>query len=149
MVTKVDSASIKKTSQGARVVDNVALEFITRGQPTDKFIGSISYDYKKFGIIFRATRFGKIVDPTATLSTADPATGLKYQTFGAKTLYDVALTFRPIQKMSIMVGVNNMTDVYPDLLVNPQLANEVIYSRRTNQFGTQGRFLNASVQYNF
>jgi iron complex outermembrane recepter protein len=85
----------------------------------------------------------------ATITTVDATTGRKYQTLSAKTLYDVALTVKPIKNLSIMLGVNNLTDVYPDLLVNPQTTNEVIFSRRTNQFGTQGRFLNASVQYNF
>ena len=112
-------------------------------------IVSANYEYKKFGILFRVSRFGEVTDPLATLATADPKTGFKYQTFAAKTLLDISLTFRPIKNLGISLGVNNLTDVYPDLLVNPQTTNEVIFSRRTNQFGTQGRFINTSVNYNF
>lgn len=112
-------------------------------------IVSANYDYKKFGILFRVSRFGEVTDLLATLATADPKTGFKYQTFAAKTLLDISLTFRPIKNLGISLGINNLTDVYPDLLVNPQTSNEVIFSRRTNQFGTQGRFINASVNYNF
>ena len=83
------------------------------------------------------------------MAVADPKTGLKYQTFGAKTLLDVSVTYRPLKTLGITLGVNNLTDVYPDLLAVPQTTNEVIYSRRTNQFGTQGRFWNLSVNYNF
>lgn len=139
----------RKTDKGIEVIDLTAATYITDGQPKNKLIASANYEIGAFGILFRASRFGQVVDPLATLTTADPNTGLKYQTFGAKTLFDVSVTYRPMKTLGITLGVNNITDVYPDLLVNPQTTNEVIYSRRTNQFGTQGRFINASVNYNF
>ena len=48
-----------------------------------------------------------------------------------------------------VAAVNNAFDVYPDMLYNPAVRGEVIYSRRTNQFGTMGRFVNLSMQYNW
>lgn len=149
MNTKADEGSVKKTSQGADVVDFAALTYITDGQPRNKFIGSVGYDLRKFGVLFRTTRFGEVIDPLATLTTPDPTTGLKYQTLSAKTLFDIALTYRPINTLSIQLAVNNITDVYPDLLATPQTTNEVIFSRRTNQFGTQGRFISLTGTYNF
>ena len=137
------------TSKGIEVVDAISALYITDGQPKSKLIMSANYEIGAFGVLLRASQFGKIVDPLATLATADVKTGLKYQTFGAKTLYDIALSYRPMKNLGITLGVNNLTDVYPDLLVIPQTTNEVIFSRRTNQFGTQGRFINASVNYNF
>lgn len=149
MNTEADTASIKRTNTGARVVDEAAVVYITDGQPRNKLLATFTYDFKKIGLLFRASRFGEVLDPLATLAAVDSKTGLKYQTFAAKTLLDVALTFRPTEKLGISIGVNNLTDVYPDLLVSPQTTSEVIYSRRTNQFGTQGRFINASVNYRF
>ncbi len=149
MNTTADTAKFKKTTTGVTYVDEAAALYITDGQPRNKFIGAMAYDYKKFGVVLRATHFGQIKDPLATLTVADPITKQLYQTFSAKTLVDVSLNFRPIKKLLISVGVNNIADVYPDLLVNRQTSNEVVFSRRTNQFGTQGRFWNASVQYNF
>lgn len=137
------------TSKGIEVVDAISALYITDGQPKSKLITSANYEIGSFGILLRASQFGKIVDPLATLATADVKTGLKYQTFSAKTLYDIALSYKPMKNLRITLGVNNLTDVYPDLLVIPQTTNEVIYSRRTNQFGTQGRFINVSVNYNF
>jgi iron complex outermembrane receptor protein len=139
----------RPTSKGIVVVDNTAALYITDGQPKDKFIASANFEFGKFGILLRGTRFGTIVDPLAGLSTPDPKTGLKYQTFPAKTLIDVALTVKPIDKLSLQLGVNNLGDVYPDLLVSPQLVNEVVFSRRTNQFGTQGRFVHLTATYSF
>lgn len=147
---KTEIRENRKTKTGIEVVNQNAALYLTKGQPIDKFIGSLNLDYKKVGILFRATYFGKVHDPLATLSPAptDP-NALKYQVFSAKTLVDVALTIKPTQSLSIILGVNNLSDVYPDLLQAPQTTNEVVYSRRTNQFGTQGRFLHLTANYNF
>jgi len=69
--------------------------------------------------------------------------------FSSKTLVDLSVTYRLTSKFSLTAGANNVFDIYPDLLQVPQTANEVVFSRRTNQFGTQGRFLNLSVNYKF
>jgi iron complex outermembrane recepter protein len=140
----------RKTDKGIEVADATATLYITDGLPKNKFIGSINFDYGKFSILLRASRFGTVADPLATLAVkpTDP-TAPNYQIFAAKTLTDIAVTFRPIKKMSITAGINNIAEVYPDLLQVPQTTNEVVYSRRTNQFGTQGRFLNFSLNYNF
>jgi iron complex outermembrane receptor protein len=140
----------RTTSTGVQIVDAAAALYITDGQPKNKLIVSGNYDYKQFSILLRATRFGEVSDPLATLKVAPTdVTAKKYQVFAAKTLFDFAITYRPINKLSVTLGANNFTDVYPDLLQVPQTTNEVVYSRRTNQFGTQGRFLNMSVNYSF
>jgi iron complex outermembrane receptor protein len=96
------------------------------------------------------SRFGKVSDPTSTLAVkpTDP-TAVLYLVFSEKTVADIALTFRATKSLGITLGANNLFDVYPDLLQVPQTTNEVIFSRRTNQFGTQGRFLNLAVNYKF
>ncbi|MEO0042355.1 MAG: hypothetical protein RL329_1803 [Bacteroidota bacterium] len=140
----------RNTSTGVQVVSPNAALYITDGQPKSKLIVSTGYDYKSFNLLFRWTRFGEVSDPLATLKVAPTdVTAKKYQVFAAKTLFDVSLSYRPIKKLAIIVGANNLFDVYPDLLQVPQTTSEVVYSRRTNQFGTQGRFLNASVNYSF
>tara|TARA_R110000868_G_scaffold112_5_gene1135 strand:+ start:2752 stop:5484 length:2733 start_codon:yes stop_codon:yes gene_type:complete len=140
----------RKTSTGIEVVDDVAALFITDGQPKSKLISSINYNYKDFGFMFRASTFGKVSDPTATLAVvpSDP-NALQYQVFSSKTLLDISFTAKVLKNLSVTAGVNNLTDVYPDLLQKAQTSNEVVFSRRTNQFGTQGRFMNLSVNYTF
>jgi iron complex outermembrane recepter protein len=140
----------RTTSTGVQIVDAAAALYVTAGQPTNKLIVSTGYDYKQLSLLLRWTRFGEVSDPLATLKVAPTdVTAKKYQVFAAKTLFDVSLTYRPMKKLAIIAGVNNLFDVYPDLLQVPQTTNEVVYSRRTNQFGTQGRFLNLSVNYSF
>lgn len=124
--------------------------YFTKGTPANKFIGTANYEVGKFSFLLRATRFGKVSDPLAPLfvAPADP-NATKYQVFSAKTVTDLSLTFKPHSKIIFTVGVNNLFDVYPDLLDTPQTADEVIFSRRVNQFGTIGRFLNFGMNYNF
>lgn len=140
----------RKTSTGVEVADAIATLFITDGLPKNKLIVSANYDYKKFGIMVRASRFGEVSDPTSTLAVkpTDPNAVL-YQVFSSKTLTDFAVSYKPKKAINITLGVNNLFDIYPDLLQVPQTTNEVIFSRRTNQFGTQGRFVNLAVNYNF
>ncbi|QIP11921.1 TonB-dependent receptor [Spirosoma aureum] len=140
----------RKTSTGVEVADQVATLYITEGLPKGKFIGTLSYDFGKIGLMLRGSRFGQVSDPLATL--AQKPTDINaptYQVFGAKTLFDASVTFRPTRKLSIIGMANNIFDVYPSLLQVPQTANEVVFSRRTNQFGMQGRFLNLTVNYAF
>lgn len=140
----------RKTSTGIEVVDDVAALYITDGQPKSKLISSFNYTYKEFGFMFRASTFGPVSDPLATLAVlpTDP-NAIQYQVFSSKTLLDISFTAKVLKNLSLTAGVNNLTDRYPDLLEKAQTANEVVYSRRTNQFGTQGRFMNLSVNYTF
>jgi iron complex outermembrane receptor protein len=124
--------------------------YFTKGTPTNKFIGSVNYEVGKFSVLVRATRFGKVSDPLAPLFVVptDP-NAIKYQVFSVKTVTDLSLTFKPHPKIIFTIGANNLFDVYPDLLESPQTSDEVIYSRRVNQFGTIGRFFNLGINYSF
>lgn len=140
----------RKTSTGITVADSVATTFFTKGLPANKLITTAMFDYKKLGVWLRVAHFGENIDPTAMLKVAptDP-TAAKYQVFGAKTLLDLGVNYLILKGLNVQIGVNNLFDVYPDLLQVPQTANEVIFSRRTNQFGTQGRFFNLTLNYTF
>ncbi|QJD80716.1 TonB-dependent receptor [Spirosoma rhododendri] len=140
----------RKTATGIEVADQVATLYITDGLPRDKFIGTVNYDYGKFGLMVRGSRFGQVSDPLATLAVKPTdVSAPTYQVFSARTLFDASVTFRPVRKLSVIGMVNNVFDVYPDLLQVPQTNSEVVFSRRTNQFGMQGRFLNLTVNYAF
>lgn len=140
----------RKTSTNITVADSIATTFFTNGLPNSKLITSILLDYKKLGVWLRVTNFGENSDPTAMLKTpsTDPNTP-NYQVFSAKTLLDLGVNYQIWKGLNAQISVNNLLDVYPDLLQIPQTANEVIFSRRTNQFGTQGRFISLAVNYIF
>ena len=121
------------------------IDYLTRGTPSSKMILTGDYRSGHFGFLTRFTRFGEIFDPRATYD--DPQGNEQAQTFGAKLVTDLSMTAYVNENITITVSGNNLFDVYPDMLINPQTRGEVIYSRRTNQFGTQGRFLSLAMQY--
>ena len=168
MVTTLRNTRKLTTPAGPEieVADLTATQYITDGQPKDKLILSANYRLWKVGFLVRATQFGKVTDPLATYDTDlngdgkianytsggvayKEADALVQGPFSAKTLIDLSLSFNFTDKISLALGVNNITDEYPDLLRKPQTAREVVYSRRTNQFGTQGRFWNVTFNYAF
>jgi iron complex outermembrane recepter protein len=157
----------RKTSKGIEVVDAVAAKYITDGLPKDKLILSLNYTFKKLGFLFRTTRFGEVTDPLALhdidlngdgkFANYTDAAGVKFtevngkvqDAFSPKFITDLSLSYNLIKNLTVTVGVNNVADIYPALLIKPQTVNEVIFSRRTNQFGTQGRFLHTTINYKF
>lgn len=122
---------------------NNDIVYITDGAPKRKIIGSFNYNIGAFGFLVRATNFGEVKEPRLRDDKGNP------QVMASKTLLDLALTGKISDQFSITVGANNLTDVYPDMLSSAQVRKEVIYSRRVNQFGTTGRFLNLSLNYNW
>ena len=148
------------------VADLTATQYITDGQPKNKLILSANYKIGKVGLLVRATQFGTVKDPLAlydtdlngdgkfanyTLNgtTFTEVNGAVQAPFSARTLLDVSVSYNFTEKISLSLGVNNLTDEYPDLLLKTQTAGEVVYSRRTNQFGSQGRFWNATFNFAF
>ena len=64
-----------------------------------------------------------------------------------KLVTDLSLSYQLGAQLSLTIGANNILDIYPDLLPGANVRGEVIYSRRANQFGTQGRFLHLSLTH--
>ncbi len=117
--------------------------YLTNGAPRRKIIASFDYNMNAFGIILRATNFGEVSEPRIRDDEGNP------QVMAAKTLIDLSLIARVTEDFSITLGANNLFDIYPDMLSASQVRQEVIYSRRVNQFGTTGRFINLAMNYNF
>jgi len=119
------------------------LSYLLDGSPKRKIIGTVDYNSGIFGILLRATNFGEVTE--ARQRDADG----NRQVLGAKTVVDINLSAKVAKDFTIAFGINNVFDTYPDMLLARQVRSEVIYSRRVNQFGTIGRFLNLAVTYNF
>ena len=143
--TKIDGINESEvfTSKGISIVDNRDLTFLTEGTPSRKLILTGKYATGKFNFTTRATNFGEVTDARETLDDGS------FQVFSPKTIVDLSIAYNISEKFSITAGANNVFDTYPDMLFSPNVRGEVIYSRRTNQFGTQGRFLNLAINYNW
>ncbi len=115
------------------------------GQPDTKFALSLNYKINKWNLVFRTTRFGKV----STIFNGTDRTRDEY--FSDKYVSDVALSYRPAKIIQITIGANNIADVYPDKLKNfaNTSDNRFLYSRSSTQFGFNGGFYYASLNFTF
>ena len=127
---------------GSSLNDN-DVTYLLEGSPRRKIIATIDFNAGPFGILLRGTNFGEVTEARQTDAEGND------QILGAKTVFDLSLSANVAKQFRITAGVNNLFDTYPDMLLARQVRSEVIYSRRVNQFGTLGRFLNLALTYNF
>jgi iron complex outermembrane receptor protein len=139
--TEVDQFNVPEGIDPDDLIDERDIVYITDGAPAQKVIMTGTYQLGSFDLLARVTNFGEVTDAR----TADPDGNP--QVFSAQTVTDFSVTGNLTDQFSMTAAVNNAFDVYPDMLYNPAVRGEVIYSRRTNQFGTMGRFVNFSMNY--
>ncbi|MGB0833296.1 MAG: TonB-dependent receptor plug domain-containing protein [Psychrobium sp.] len=131
------------------------VSIIEEWQPKDRFHLTANYAVNNFVYNFSANRFGEY-------SVLD---NNERQTYGAKWLTDVKMTWHYSQAMSFNAGINNLFDVTPDRNVIGQAEQGHIvdskgqtlvnstgvfeYSRRAAPFGFNGAYYYAGVNYRF
>jgi iron complex outermembrane recepter protein len=128
------------------IIDTISRSLIETSQPRQKAILSLGYQYQKFNITARANHFGEVI------AWEKSPVYHRNQTFGAKTIFDVVITYAAMKNVSVSLGSNNITDVYPDKVLSnyaSYFTGQTPYTRNANQFGFNGRFtyLNATINF--
>jgi iron complex outermembrane recepter protein len=137
----------------------------------------------KFDFFLRNVYFGEVTDPNTADVNGDgriegaiingQAVEIEHPVWGAKVITDFSVGFKVSEATKIIIGGNNLFDIYPDLnllpqsVIRPRLvagnldytaapatvdlsnANQFVYSRNVSQFGQNGRFLFARLTYKF
>jgi iron complex outermembrane recepter protein len=120
-------------------------ENLEHGQPASKIIISANYKLGRTCILVRSTRFGK----TSIVFNSDSIS--LDQAFSAKTLIDLSFTYTPKSWITITAGINNVFDVYPDLVKNPGNKNNgiLIYGNQGTPFGYNGGYYFVGMAFDF
>jgi iron complex outermembrane receptor protein len=145
--------------------------------------------YKKFDFFLRNVYFGVVTDPNVADVNGDgiinaivvngKAVENEHPIWGARIITDLSVSYSLTKQAKLVVGANNIFDIYPDLNLGPQTvakrasgvdangaviyssttssnnsidlsnANQFVYSRNVSQFGQNGRFVFARISYNF
>jgi len=92
--------------------------------PQHNATASATYGFGAFEVTGRARYYGSWTDSTGN------STGDIFQTFGAVTFVDLAVSYSPTERISIRVGAENIFDTYPDEAVF-QASRGLIYSRNS------------------
>lgn len=119
------------------------------GQPNSKLIFVANFQQKKWDFMFRATRFGRVIymhpmdqDPSRwVLNQYTDQYESRDQLFNAKWICDVDVAMKVSPTLQLTLGLENLFDVYPNSHRHSANTNHgvLIYSRRVQQFGVQGR----------
>jgi iron complex outermembrane receptor protein len=129
---------------------------LTKGQPRDNINLSTGWEIGKFSILAREVRYGEVslvALTSATQAQIDALTpGYKVafapavpgavggtttnqqviQTFGAKWLTDLDVTYHHTKNISVSVGANNLFDVYPEQNLRSKVVNGVAFNGTDN-----------------
>jgi len=147
------------------LLGQTAIELIEVAVPRQKLLLSGIYNYNNLGITLRFTRYGSVQAFSRGLSPEDSNTicnseGSRcVQEFAPKVVTDLAFTWTFSETFSLTAGANNILDVYPDKYntdrngfigsASSYAAGQIPYSRNSNQFGFNGRYLYLSGSINF
>ena len=118
-------------------------EKMERGQPRSKIILQWSYKKQNLELLVRNTRFGK------TSTVFNSAVDSLDESFSAKILTDVSVSYTLKKLLVITLGANNILDIYPDPLKKLSNKNQgiLIYSNEAMPFGYNGGYYYVSMNF--
>jgi iron complex outermembrane receptor protein len=127
--------------------------------PNNKVSLTFNYKYSKLGAMLRFVRFGEVqywdgsnsTDPFLPVSSMNAFTNTVEttdQTFDAKTVTDLSISYQFTSAVGFTIGANNLFDVYPDTQTHSGnvSSGRFIYSRRVQQMGFNGAYYFARLK---
>ncbi|TDE27098.1 TonB-dependent receptor [Flavobacterium ranwuense] len=177
------SPVLEAAGQVNRYYSETSRVYLQEAIPRVKANLTNSLSYKKFDFFLRNVYFGKVTDPNTADVNGDgrvegiivngQAVEVEHPIWGAKIITDLSVGFKITEAAKIVIGANNIFDIYPDLnlgtqtAIKPRLvsgaidytaapatidlsnANQFAYSRNVSQFGQNGRFVFARLSFSF
>ncbi|HED07018.1 MAG TPA: TonB-dependent receptor [Ignavibacteria bacterium] len=146
-------------ADGVDIFDRKEQSRILTARPTKKVVLGLTYNFDPLTVNVSATYFGEVtwrhvnnglngVDlGNGPLPTNDAAFD---QTFSAKVITDLNFSYKISQSISLGLLVNNLFDVYPDVINTKgdfvtNLGGRFKYPWEVNQFGFNGRVIMGTV----
>ncbi len=138
-VTFVKPTPAELNTQGEALFGRVERGRIELGQPRSNLLLSANLSRRALDFTLRAQRFGEVV------SRGTSAEGLLDNTFGAKVITDLSLSYTLPRAVRLTLGADNLLDVYPD--VNSAATNNggIFPFSGISPFGFNGRYIYARL----
>jgi len=137
-VTRVDTSTVLggHSDQLFSRTDRARLE---KGNPRNNIVLSGNYRLGRFGIDARSHRYGSVTS-FGTTSAGD-------QTWSAKWVSDLALSFGPLYRGTATIGADNISNQYPDPSIAGNTNSGILPYSGIAPFGIDGRFLYAKMTF--
>ncbi len=129
--------------------DETSRIFLEKAVPRTKINATFNYQVAGVTVFLRGVYFGSVEEATNVLANQ--------QTFDGKVVTDLSVGYDFNDRLGLTLGANNLLDVYPDQnFIDPDPTDDVsdnrsdgrfIYSRRSQQFGANGRYLFARMRF--
>ncbi|MFT4758203.1 MAG: iron complex outermembrane receptor protein [Paraglaciecola sp.] len=140
--TELSDVKTNETLQGKEdtFFDETSRIFLEDAVPNTKVNLTLNYKTGDLGIMLRNVYFGEVMEATNNMDNQ--------QNFGAKIVTDLSVYYNFTPKFRVTIGSNNLLDVYPDSAIEAnQSSGRFLYSRRSQQFGANGRFIFARIGF--
>ena len=121
-------------SEGSRIV----LEELV---PREKVNLTLVYKFGKWNVFLRNVHFGPVTELADSPS--------EQQEYTPRIVTDLSLSYDFNKLVQVTVGSNNLLDIYPDKTLDPNYVDNgrFIYSGSAQQFGANGRFVFAKLNF--
>ncbi len=115
---------------------------LEHGQPRSNLHLTGNYTKSNFGLNLNTVRYGEV-----SVFTATDATGKSDETYGAKWITDLNVSYKFFRRITATVGADNIFDIYPDQNI-PILSNSGIFPYSgVSPFGFNGAFYFVRFSY--
>lgn len=135
--------SVSSLIAGNQIFNDTQVLRLEEGQPNEKGTLSARWTQGDLTAYVAANYFGEV--------SGQAFSGVKH-TWGAKTLVDVSLAYNVTESFTVMAGVNNLFDTYPDAwgeAGSPFSDAGFYYGWETLPFGINGGYYYARATYRF
>ena len=141
-VTRVAETPPQLAAVSTALFDRVQRALFEVGQPRNNTSLTANYSWRALSVNVHTQRFGKVTE------YAPATTGAQDQTFGAKWVTDVALSYRFFDRLALTVGGNNITDQYPDTVISPNQTRGIYpYDASSSTWGINGAYYYVKAAY--
>ncbi len=121
--------------------DQTSKIYLEQAVPRSKVNLTFLFNHNRLSAFLRNVYFGEVTEATNNVDNQ--------QEFGAKIITDLSLGYKLTGNLKLSLGANNLFDVYPDENIpSNQSSGRFLFSRRSQQFGFQGRYLFGRLQFN-
>ena len=132
--------------QGDVLFDRKERSRIESARPQDKVLLGLTYKNGDFQANLNNTRFGEVTWRHAQVEDLANDVPDRDQTFEAKIITDLFLSYNLSESINFGIGSNNLLDVYPDKIDTKgdpvtDLGGRFVYPWEVNQFGFNGRYV--------
>lgn len=140
-VLHVDPTPPQLAAVASALFDRVERGRLEEGQPRQRVSLTATYDLNRLGVMVHNSRYGKIVS-----RANNPA---QDQTFGAKWLTDLSLSYKLTPQFALALSGTNVFDVYPDTNITANQTRGIYLYSGLTPFGFNGAFWSVRATYEY